>query len=181
MQHKHLLYALVVVFAATIIGIIVWLETFSGGRGQGMGGAFAQSYLIIVVAVPLVIAVLIVGYAIVFPDLTKKNPESSHPPNTGYEQDKSAYDAVLRVLKKDEATVIEALSNEGGVMLQKDIRWKTGYSRVKIHRILTRLAERGIVSATKHYNTNKITLADWLIGEETKKKGQSEINKNISQ
>ena len=52
-------------------------------------------------------------------------------------------------------------------MLQKDIRWKTGLSRVKTHRILHRLAKRGIVSAEKYYNTNKITLADWLTREST--------------
>jgi len=50
-------------------------------------------------------------------------------------------------------------------MLQKDIRWKTGLSRVKTHRILFRLAKRGIVSAEKYYNTNKIVLASWLMKE----------------
>jgi len=72
----------------------------------------------------------------------------------------------LRVLNEDERKVIEALVAEDGTMLQKDIRWKTGLSRVKTHRILFRLAKRGIVSAEKYYNTNRITLADWL----TKKK-----------
>lgn len=43
--------------------------------------------------------------------------------------------------------------------MQKDIRWKSGL-RVKTQRILYRLAERGIVSVEKHYNTNKIALAD---------------------
>jgi uncharacterized membrane protein len=53
-------------------------------------------------------------------------------------------------------------------MLQKDIRWKTGLSRVKAHRILFRLAKRGIVSIEKYYNTNKIMLADWLTKETRK-------------
>ena len=52
---------------------------------------------------------------------------------------------------------------EGGTMLQKIIRWKTGSSRVKTHRVLYRLDERGVVTAEKHCNTNKITLAEWLM------------------
>jgi len=36
---------------------------------------------------------------------------------------------------------------------------------LKMHRILFRLAKRGIVSAEKYYNTNKIVLADWLTKE----------------
>jgi len=75
---------------------------------------------------------------------------------------------MLRVLNDDERKVIETLAAEGGTMLQKDIRWKTGLSRVKTHRILFRLNKRGIVSAEKYYNTNKIKLADWLT-KETKK------------
>jgi uncharacterized membrane protein len=70
-------------------------------------------------------------------------------------------------LNEDERKVIETLVTGGGTMLQKDIRWKTGLSRVKTHRILHRLAKRGIVSAEKYYNTNKITLADWLTREST--------------
>jgi len=81
------------------------------------------------------------------------------------EKGESALGAVLRVLNDDEKKVIKTLVAEGGTMLQKDIRWKTGLSRVKTHRILFRLAKRGIVSAEKYYNTNKITLADWLTKE----------------
>ncbi|MFB0567787.1 MAG: helix-turn-helix transcriptional regulator, partial [Candidatus Bathyarchaeia archaeon] len=62
----------------------------------------------------------------------------------------------------DERKIVETLVAEGGTMLQKDIRWKTGLSRVKTHRVLFRLAKRGIVTVEKYYNTNKITLADWL-------------------
>ena len=90
------------------------------------------------------------------------------------EKGESALDAVLRVLNEDERKVIDTLVAEGGTMLQKDIRWKTGLSRVKTHRILLRLAKRGIVSAEKYYNTNRITLADWLTKE---KKPQCNIDK----
>jgi uncharacterized membrane protein len=47
-------------------------------------------------------------------------------------------------------------------MLQKDISYELGFSRVKTHRTLVRLIERGVVTAEKEYNTNRIELADWL-------------------
>ncbi len=75
---------------------------------------------------------------------------------------KAKVDAAIQVLAEDEKKVVEALLAANGTMLQKEISWKTGYSRVKTHRILVRLIRRGVVSAEKYYNTNRITLADWL-------------------
>ncbi len=42
-------------------------------------------------------------------------------------------------------------------MLQKNIRYKSGFSHVKTHRVPRRLAERGRFFAEKYYDTNKIT------------------------
>jgi uncharacterized membrane protein len=55
-----------------------------------------------------------------------------------------------------------AMLEEIGSVLQSDIARQFGFSRVETHRILHRLSTRGIVTAEKHYNTYKITLADWL-------------------
>jgi len=68
----------------------------------------------------------------------------------------------LRLLEPDERRVVEALMSEGGTMLQKDISHELGFSRVKTHRVLVKLLRRGVVTAQKYYNTNRITLADWL-------------------
>lgn len=74
----------------------------------------------------------------------------------------SAVDVALRLLEPDERRVVEALVATGGTMLQKDISYELEISRVKIHRILVRLLKRGVVSAEKEHNTNRIKLADWL-------------------
>ncbi len=58
---------------------------------------------------------------------------------------------------------MQALIDAQGTMLQKDISWNTGLSRVKTHRILEKLIQRGIVTSEKYYNTKKVTLAEWLI------------------
>jgi uncharacterized membrane protein len=77
----------------------------------------------------------------------------------------------LQLLATDERKVIEALLNAGGTRLQKDLAVDTGYSRVKIHRILVRLHNRKIVTSEKYYRTKRIKLADWLYdSEETQEK-----------
>jgi len=70
--------------------------------------------------------------------------------------------AALRLLEPDERRVMDLLINEGGTMLQKDVSHELGFSRVKTHRVLVKLIRRGAVTAQKYYNTNRITLADWL-------------------
>jgi hypothetical protein len=75
----------------------------------------------------------------------------------------SPIEVALRLLESDERNVVEILVKEGGSMLQKEISWKTGYSRVKTHRVLVRLIRRGVVTSDKYYNTNRITLSNWLL------------------
>ncbi|MGB9659001.1 MAG: helix-turn-helix transcriptional regulator [Nitrososphaerales archaeon] len=65
----------------------------------------------------------------------------------------------------DEKRVIEVLKEAGGSMLQKEITWKTGYSKVKTHRIVHRLAKRGILEVEKYFNTNKVRIKNNLLGE----------------
>jgi uncharacterized membrane protein len=71
-------------------------------------------------------------------------------------------DVAIRMLEPDERQVVEALIGTGGTMLQKDLSRELGFSRVKTHRVLVRLLRRGVVTAEKHDNTNRIELADWL-------------------
>lgn len=167
MRSSTFIFILVVAVVASILGLFFFVfEGGLGGRGPGMGAEIPRSFWLVLFVVPLVVAVAVLGYALVFPELGEKKPDGKSSSVPEVEKGESALNAVLRVLNEDERKVIEILVAEGGTMLQKDIRWKTGLSRVKTHRILFRLAERGIVSAEKYYNTNKITLADWL-----KKKG----------
>ena len=165
MRSRALSFIFVIALAVSVLGLLVFgFEGGFGGRGFGLGGGIPRSFWLVLFVVPLVVAVGVLGYVLVFPELGEEKPvEKLSVP--AVEKGESALDAVLRVLNDDERKVIETLVAEGGTMLQKDIRWKTGLSRVKTHRILFRLAKRGIVSAEKYYNTNKITLADWLTKE----------------
>jgi len=168
MRSKTLFLVLIVAVAVSLLGLLFFgFEGDFGGRGHGMFAEVPRSFWLALFVVPLVVVVAVVGYALVFPELTVEKPKQEPSSIPTIEKEESALDAVLRVLNDDERKVIETLVAEGGTMLQKDIRWKTGLSRVKTHRILFRLGKRGIVSAKKYYNTNKITLADWLTSKST--------------
>jgi len=167
MRAKAVILILPISLILSILGLFLFIfDGGLGGRGQGMGGQIPGSFWLLLFVVPLVVFVGVLAYALAFPEFGEGKPKIEPSSAPMVKKGESALDAVLRVLNEDERKVIEALVAEDGTMLQKDIRWKTGLSRVKTHRILFRLAKRGIVSAEKYYNTNRITLADWL----TKKK-----------
>jgi len=166
MRSRNLIFILPVLLAVTILGVLLFtLEGGFRGKGQGISVGLTPLLWLVVFVVPLVLLVSLLGYAMVFPELTEKKLKEKPSSMPTIEKGESALEAVLRVLNMGERKVVETLVGEGGTMLQKDIRWKTGFSRVKTHRILFRLANRGIVSAEKYYNTNKIALADWLTKE----------------
>jgi hypothetical protein len=166
MRAKALTVLLLISVTLSVLGLFFFVfEGSFGGRGHGMSGQVPGSFWLLLFVVPLVVSIGVFGYALAFPELGEGKPEIEPSSVPMVEKGEAALDAVLRVLNEEERKVIEALVAEDGAMLQKDIRWKTGLSRVKTHRILFRLAKRGIVSAEKYYNTNKITLADWLTKE----------------
>jgi uncharacterized membrane protein len=68
----------------------------------------------------------------------------------------------VKTLTDEERSVIQVLTVHDGKYLQKYIRKEAGLSRLKTHRILARLADRGIVSLKKTGNTNQVELSDWL-------------------
>ena len=72
------------------------------------------------------------------------------------------YESVSKTLTTEERKVLEILIAHNGKYLQKYIRAETGLSRLKTHRIVTRLAERGIVTLEKSGNTNEIHISNWL-------------------
>jgi uncharacterized membrane protein len=72
------------------------------------------------------------------------------------------YVSVSKVLTPEESKVMDILVAHNGKYLQKYIRIEGGLSRLKTHRIVLRLAERGIVTLEKSGNTNEVHLSSWL-------------------
>jgi predicted transcriptional regulator len=87
------------------------------------------------------------------------------------------YDSVLKTLTGDERKVVGVLTSHNGQYLQKYIRAETGLSRLKVHRIVSRLAERGIVTLEQSGNTNKVYLSSWLAKQPFSKINPKENNK----
>jgi uncharacterized membrane protein len=75
---------------------------------------------------------------------------------------KEAVSIVLRTLKPEERKVVGVLDAHGGTYLQKFITKESGLSRLKTHRVVAALSERGIVHVEKSGNTNEVSLVDWF-------------------
>jgi uncharacterized membrane protein len=118
-----------------------------------------------------ILAVAVLAF-ISFPRLERvRTTEDIHPeierlereePAKAKEGSGGALEVAMRLLEPDERRVVEALVRAGGSMLQKDVTYELGFSRVKTHRTMVKLLQRGVVTAEKEYNTNRIELAEWL-------------------
>jgi uncharacterized membrane protein len=69
---------------------------------------------------------------------------------------------VMRALKPDERAVVYVLDAHGGSYLQKYVVRESGLSRLKTHRVVAALSERGIVVVEKYENTNRVSLVKWF-------------------
>jgi hypothetical protein len=97
------------------------------------------------------------------PEVTNAPVVSTSIPSAMISQTEATpYASVLKTLTPDERKVIEVLKAHDGKYLQKYIRNESTFSRLKTHRIVARLADRGIVSLEKTGNTNTVMLATWL-------------------
>jgi uncharacterized membrane protein len=173
--------------ASTAIGFAVfsstqnsnnWMSQMWGGS-SGMGGMMGQTGTTQVTANPsltyfgvlfaVLVSVTIIGvigiaYYLVYPQIRMgalppmQNPAVIQPATNGG----TPYDAVSKTLTEEERKIIEVLNIHEGKYLQKYIRNETGLSRLQTHRIIARLADRGIVSLEKTGNTNQVYLSSWL-------------------
>ena len=69
---------------------------------------------------------------------------------------------VLKTLKPEERSIVNVLDAHGGTYLQKYISKESGLSRLKTHRVVAALSERGIVQVEKYGNTNQVMLVKWF-------------------
>jgi len=75
---------------------------------------------------------------------------------------KDTISVVLRTLKPQERDVVKVLYAHQGTYLQKFITKETGLSRLKTHRVVAALSERGIVHVERRGNTNEVSLVKWF-------------------
>ena len=166
-----------------------WMSQMFSGSGTttgGMGGMMGQTGQTTVSTNPLIsyfgvifvvlISVTVIGivglaYYVVYPQMKMGTMQSTAAYQNLTQQTSSVsspYDSVSKTLTEEERKIIEVLNNHNGKYLQKYIRNDTGLSRLKTHRIIARLSDRGIVTLEKTGNTNQVFLADWLQNQQTK-------------
>ena len=156
-------------------------------QGPMNGFGMFQSWFWVLLLIP-VLVVIVLLYRLFLPELksikmteqleemvakavkesTEKNIDvkSKSVESKAVKPQEASIEIALLLLESDEKQVVKVLVDAGGSILQKEISWKTGFSRVKTHRILVRLIRRGVVTSEKYYNTNKITLSKWLLTQE---------------
>jgi len=121
------------------------------------GIVFGASLIILVGLVAIGIGGVI--YYQLYPEIKAVNQNKQ---STMTSQSSQPVDSILKTLKEEEQKVLAVLMKHNGKYLQKYIRKEAGLSRLKTHRVIARLAERGIVTLEKTGNTNEVRIADWL-------------------
>jgi uncharacterized membrane protein len=184
-----LIASIAALVASTAIGLAIfaqtqnstnWMSQMFGSSSStgGMGGMMGQTgtpattttsllpYFGVLFAVLIgvtVFGIIGLGYYLIYPQIRVGNMQ---PMQTSVTQPvattTTAYESVAKTLTEDERKIIQVLNAHEGKYLQKYIRNETGLSRLQTHRIIARLADRGIVSLEKTGNTNQVYLANWL-------------------
>lgn len=179
---------LIIVLLASMAGLaasLAWLGTvypvqaradwMSQMMSRMIGGGFgsppqATPVPFYMVALPFallglaVAAAIGVTYFVMFPEIRRADASAPSVSVRGpaLRELSTSLDVVMRALKPDERRVVEILRAHEGMSLQKDIAREAQLSRLKIHRIVARLVERGIVTVREHGRTNEVRLVDWL-------------------
>ncbi|MHA1910474.1 MAG: helix-turn-helix transcriptional regulator [Candidatus Kariarchaeaceae archaeon] len=74
----------------------------------------------------------------------------------------SPYEVILHISTSEEILVVKAIDKLSPKVYQFEISKETGLSRMKIHRIVTRLSERGIINVEKIGKNSQISLSNWM-------------------
>jgi predicted PurR-regulated permease PerM len=183
-----LIVSIAALIASTAIGFAIFAQTQNsnnwmsqmfgaGNNGGGMGGMMGQTgtpqaasdawlpyfgVLFAVLITVTVVGIVGVAYYLVYPQIKMGVAQPMVSINPPAPSNANAYESVSKTLTEEERKIIDVLNSHNGKYLQKYIKNETGLSRLKTHRIIARLAERGIVSLEKTGNTNQVYLANWL-------------------
>ena len=129
------------------------------GESMGIVPLFWSSVL----TIAAVVILFGLAYLVTFPAIKLSEDTATVSTDTASAENLDPLAVLIRVSKPDERAVLEVLRGNGGVCRQKDIVFKTGLSKLKVHRIIARLAERGAIQVKKMGKTNEVTIPSWLL------------------
>ncbi|MDE1853839.1 MAG: hypothetical protein KGI38_08865 [Thaumarchaeota archaeon] len=140
-------------------------QMMGAGSTSGLTSAMPEGvWLAIVALVALAVAGFVgLGYFLTYPEIRSGPALQSVAPGVEPKAGPGMSWAILmRTSKPEEKKVLEMLAAHQGSYLQKFVVKEAGLSRLKTHRIVSRLAERRVVSVEKSGNTNQVSLAPWV-------------------
>jgi hypothetical protein len=149
------IYLLALIFGPAGSPMAVLYQVVTGNFPPGLSFFFPLSSLLFLSTV--LASMVGVIYFLVLPEMKDYYSGGSEPVARG------ATAMVMRTLKPDEQKVVGVLKVHGGSYIQKFITKEAGLSRLKTHRVVATLAERGIVHVEKKGNSNEVTLAKWFL------------------
>jgi len=149
------LYLLALAFAPTGSPLGLLSQIVNQGFPAGIPFVIPLSTLLFLSTI--LASVVGVIYFLVLPEMKNYYSAGSEPGG------REASAMVMRTLKPDERKVVGVLKIHGGSYIQKFITPEAGLSRLKTHRVVATLAERGIVHVEKKGNSNEVTLAKWFL------------------
>ena len=139
-------------------------QMMGGGYGGGVYSPMPGSVWVILAALLVVVAVGAIGagYYAAVPEIKTSVGRARSPVSEDKPEPALSWGVLVKTSKPDERRILEVLASHEGKYLQKFVVKEAGLSRLKTHRIVSRFAERGVISVEKKGNTNEITLAPWL-------------------
>ncbi len=168
MQRSWLALLIVGVALALISSVnsFVLMPTMTMPMSSGMMGNmmfwFSFWPSLLVASLVAIAFAIIMNYA--YPPIVVSAPSSGNSAQLTKADNQAAgsMDVIMKILKPEELRVINVIKEANGSIRQNDITKQTNFSRLKIHRIVARLADRGIIRVEKAGKTNNIYLAEWF-------------------
>ena len=159
--------------SGSLSGMMGQMMGNSGTAGMNLAMPYYVWYPLVTFPVLAVFGVIGLVYFLAYPEIPRLRAQPTTPsaPMAASAQTETVlphpetpenWDFLLRTSKPDEKKVLEVLAAHDGKYLQKFIVKDAGLSKLQTHRIVSRFAERGIVTAIPSGNTNEISLASSL-------------------
>ncbi len=164
---RNKIVGFIIIGMSIVIGIIIWAfnralseivsSSCSHGESCPMWGSINFHTTVSVI---IMILVLLIGFYLVFfgreEKIVTKIKKVKQSEASGDKARKEHYAKLIKTLGADEKAVLQPVIDNEGTLFQSELVEKTGYTKVKITRILDRLEGKGIVERRRRGMTNVI-------------------------
>jgi len=172
MKTKNLLLVISIISLIIFFMVILYGLTSAphGDGAEGRGHPVIPTYIISISGIILIVALIPLFYYIIYSGLEKnykKNMEilsktikdtKNNKPDVSDKTDFTKI--ILNFLSYNEKKVINKLIEQKGTALQSEISRMESLGKVKTHRIIRDLEQKGLITVEKYGNTNRIKLTE---------------------